>query len=471
MESPRTGSVPVSLHSPLIARFTLASFVLMAGCVLPDSPEAVLNRLPGPGPLETIPFAALGGGKIAFGRTVTGRSDGVYIIDADKLTWTSFTPAYVEAPSLSPDGRRVAFLDLTDFNTFRDVYVANVDGSAVRRVSSFPGNEGPPSWTPDASSVVFAATTSTPLCGVFDLYTQLPGSSTAVKTPLVSFGCPSTRADAEATQAVSISADGRVAFVCGASSAYLASALCVSNGIAVTPFYQPAQTDTAVTSVSNPSWSWDGQRMAFIAATYQSALQRWTQSLQIVEPREQRVVTVLTVGDTAGIGRPCWTADDQHLAFTIGSNVVAHVGRRKRRLGADADYVGPERQRLGRLVRSLRVDALGAVDPMLAESGRGTDGTQRRSTPAATARPAELLEPKLSVTDHPHVDRSGFVVLATVLYRSQRSRWSLCGANRSHPRPFRILLPRFALHRIARLALSADFEPARSVVLPPQDRP
>jgi hypothetical protein len=39
------------------------------------------------------------------------------------------------------------------------------------------------------------------------------------------------------------------------------------------------------------------------------------------------------------------------------------------------------------------------------------------------------------------------------------------------PAPVRILLARFALHRIASFALSADFEPARSVVLPPQDRP
>jgi len=55
--------------------------------------------------------------------------------------------------SLSPDGRHVAFIDLVDGN--QDVFVASVDGSGRRRVTSGPEPDRSPLWSPDGALLVY----------------------------------------------------------------------------------------------------------------------------------------------------------------------------------------------------------------------------------------------------------------------------------------------------------------------------
>lgn len=58
------------------------------------------------------------------------------------------------SPSVSPDGRRVAMILSKDGWT--DLYVADADGSNVRRLTKSPEDESSPCWSPDGQWICYA---------------------------------------------------------------------------------------------------------------------------------------------------------------------------------------------------------------------------------------------------------------------------------------------------------------------------
>ncbi len=67
-------------------------------------------------------------------------------------------------PAVSPDGRRIAFTSTRDGNY--DVYVMNIDGSNVQRITHSEEREDYPAWHPDGEHVVFVGEHG----GRFDLF-------------------------------------------------------------------------------------------------------------------------------------------------------------------------------------------------------------------------------------------------------------------------------------------------------------
>jgi dipeptidyl aminopeptidase/acylaminoacyl peptidase len=67
----------------------------------------------------------------------------------------------ISDPQVSPDGRLVAFsVSITDLEANRrrsDIYVATVDGSSVRRMTSHPASDTQPRWNPDGRSLFFVS--------------------------------------------------------------------------------------------------------------------------------------------------------------------------------------------------------------------------------------------------------------------------------------------------------------------------
>jgi Tol biopolymer transport system component len=69
---------------------------------------------------------------------------------------------YVEYPAWSPDGTRIAFMSQqpgargSDPNY--DVFVMDADGSNLRQLTAFAGEDGFPSWSPDGSRIAFSTT-------------------------------------------------------------------------------------------------------------------------------------------------------------------------------------------------------------------------------------------------------------------------------------------------------------------------
>jgi TolB protein len=59
------------------------------------------------------------------------------------------------APALSPDGERVVFMSRREENW--DVYVVNVDGSGLQRLTDDPAQDGLPTWSPDGNAIAFVS--------------------------------------------------------------------------------------------------------------------------------------------------------------------------------------------------------------------------------------------------------------------------------------------------------------------------
>lgn len=59
-------------------------------------------------------------------------------------------------PAWSPDGRKIAFSRNVDGNV--DIFIINVDGSGLQRLTSVEGNDSVPAWTPDGQQIVFRTT-------------------------------------------------------------------------------------------------------------------------------------------------------------------------------------------------------------------------------------------------------------------------------------------------------------------------
>lgn len=60
------------------------------------------------------------------------------------------------APSLSPDGSKIAF-QLGDYGTSSEIYVMNIDGSNITRLTSNNVYDGSPCFSPDGQKIVFSA--------------------------------------------------------------------------------------------------------------------------------------------------------------------------------------------------------------------------------------------------------------------------------------------------------------------------
>ena len=67
-------------------------------------------------------------------------------------------------PSWSPDGRRIVFVSDRDRNL--EIYVMNADGSGQRNVTRHPGRDSDPAWSPDGRKIAF----TTKREGNFEIY-------------------------------------------------------------------------------------------------------------------------------------------------------------------------------------------------------------------------------------------------------------------------------------------------------------
>ena len=63
--------------------------------------------------------------------------------------------AWVEYPSFSPDGTRIAFMGHKGSNY--EIYVADIATGGVEQLTDSPGQDGWPSWSPDGSTIAFTS--------------------------------------------------------------------------------------------------------------------------------------------------------------------------------------------------------------------------------------------------------------------------------------------------------------------------
>lgn len=96
-------------------------------------------------------------GRIAFTYTPEKKKSDIYVIDFAKITVTPLyaSPADDEYPTWSPDGTRVIFASSSSGD--KEIYLAEADGSNLRRLTNSNGVDEDPSWSPDGTQIVFSS--------------------------------------------------------------------------------------------------------------------------------------------------------------------------------------------------------------------------------------------------------------------------------------------------------------------------
>lgn len=117
-----------------------------------------LTNLPG---IKESPVFSPDGGRIAFVSYVEG-SDQIFVMNMDGSNVIRLTnpPGENGEPTFSPDGRRIAFSSfasgLSGYQmSTHQIYVMNVDGSNVTRLTNDPQGTGSPSFSPTGQRIAF----------------------------------------------------------------------------------------------------------------------------------------------------------------------------------------------------------------------------------------------------------------------------------------------------------------------------
>jgi hypothetical protein len=97
--------------------------------------------------------------KLIFAGAVEGQPQpGFYLANMDGSGATSFILDRTgTAPAVSFDGRYLAYTSQGNDSNNWDVYVANADGTSIRRLTSHLARDGIPTWSPDGTYVAFAS--------------------------------------------------------------------------------------------------------------------------------------------------------------------------------------------------------------------------------------------------------------------------------------------------------------------------
>ena len=327
-------------RAALISGLTLFGALLACG----SSSDGPTTPGPDPGPvvpaLESVPFGLLGSGKVAFERIgANGAYEAIYVIDATAISSAhAFDNAVTWGPTLSPDGRRLAYTKFTDGTTAYDVYVANTDGTGVNHVTRFTGQEGPPTWTPDGAKIVVAGRASSDL--VLNVYSQSavanPGDvqrlTNFTASPGVPLVCPTIILN---DVRVAISAQGVLAFACSPGEIDVLS----SNGTLSASYVASRADRRRWPAAFSPSWSPDGTRLAFveIATDSDTNYSLVGFAVRIMNADASNVTTVATVpaSKPSGAGGGwnglnnfslCWMPDGSRLVFNVPeSDLVGHI--------------------------------------------------------------------------------------------------------------------------------------------------
>lgn len=303
----------------LLVYFLIAVGLSVSGCDLLGSgrdrssrPDIRTKELPS---LEAVPFDALGGGTIAFQRMHNLEGDpprGFYVIDGEHAdTHSHLGGTLMHDASLSPDGEKVAFQTLTGSGSFWDVYVVQLDGTELRQLSDFSKNtEGPPTWTPDGSTVVFA---NTPVGDPTEIYAQPPTSETSARTLLHKIESDTI---VIREQRLAVSPDRKIAFRTDSGLALL-----TSGSKAPTQLYEaPSSPETWIEA---PAWSPEGRQLAFLEVTSEEDLIQKTR-IRILELSDRSVRTAGTVDAPASFVNVngardfslCWTGNGSTIVFS-----------------------------------------------------------------------------------------------------------------------------------------------------------
>ena len=239
----------------------------------------------------------------------------------DAIPVTSY-PGLERSPSLSPDGRRVAFAWNGDNADNLDIYVQNIEGGPPIRLTTDPAADDFPAWSPDGGRIAF-----------------LRGGAVYL---IPSIGGHEVRLTNAVGQGLAWSPDGSLLAICSQDSESEPTGIFVVS--VETGLRRKLTTPSSVTRDGLPAISPDGKEVAFVR-------RRTTTS---------DVFLVALAGGPArqltNIGQPisgiAWTPDSQFVVFG----------------GTEGLFKVPVRSRTPQSPVHLAVSDVGAGQPAISRS-------------------------------------------------------------------------------------------------------
>jgi Tol biopolymer transport system component len=278
--------------------FTLGALAL-AACESPTEPMPANLEARVDGPWQPEPPMPLRQQRIAFASTRDGNYE-IYVMNLDgsgvvRLTTNTAGDRW---PALSPDGRRIAFESDRDGQS--EIYVMSVDGSGVSRLTYNASWDTQPTWSPDGAKIAF-------MCAWEICIMNVDGS-----------GILNLTASAGPDYDPAWSPDGsKIAFTSyrdGGPNVYVMNA---TDGSGVRLL-----TGTTIGLDEHPAWSPDGTKIAF-----RSTRDGGT-DIYVMNARDGSEVRRLT-STTAALGpdgHPDWSPDGSKIAFTLYPNGYGNSG-------------------------------------------------------------------------------------------------------------------------------------------------
>lgn len=250
---------------------------------IPGEPTPIPAPTPAPRTVSPPPAAFLG--RIVFSSTRDGGRD-LYVMNVDGSELTRLTNGEGENwdAAFAPDGTQIVFASNRADNDY-ELFVMQSDGSNVRRLTNSPGVDTHATWYPDGQRILFEANRN----GNTDLYTLdlANGSETRLTT------------DPAADERPHLSPDGtRIAFQSnrdGNHQIYVMNA----DGTGVQRLTNDAADDTL------PAWSPDGSKLAFAS--------RRDGDSEIFVMNADGSGLIQITRNTALDDYPVWSPDGQHL--------------------------------------------------------------------------------------------------------------------------------------------------------------
>jgi Tol biopolymer transport system component len=179
----------------------------------------------------------------------------IYVMNADGTNERQLTDGDYDSriPRWSPDGTRILFHRWDTVGGGYDIYVMNSDGSDVRALTSTDTEELGADWSPDGTKILFVSWR--PPRGIPTIYV-MDSDGSNVRQLSDDRACPSS------VYWPRWSPDGtRIAYVCWTS---YGTAVWVMNADGSNPIRLNAPTDpNTVTSDMHPIWSPDSEQVAF----------------------------------------------------------------------------------------------------------------------------------------------------------------------------------------------------------------